>query len=134
MWIMTSRPRLWPAGIFLGTILLLSSCDSLEVYRVSHRGPGLGHGPPAHAQAHGYRRKQVCGYELTYDSDSGVYVVIGMTDHYYHDGHFYRLHGGLWQISVRADGDWRPVVHESLPPGLRVKKGPKGKGYAKGRK
>ena len=65
-------------------IVVLASCDSVSVYRlpVPHRGPGGGHGPPAHARAHGYRRKQVHGYDLVYDSSLGLYVVVGMSDCY----------------------------------------------------
>jgi hypothetical protein len=104
-------------------IILLASCDSVEVYRLPkpHPGPGVGHGPPAHAKAHGHRRKQACGYDLTYDADFGVYIVVGVADCYYHDGHFYRLWGEGWQISVRADSGWRPVAVHVLPPGLQKK-------------
>jgi hypothetical protein len=60
-----------------------------------------------------------CGYDLMYDSSCGVYVVVGRSDCYYHDGHFYRFYGNRWEVSVRAGSDWRPVVIESVPPGLR---------------
>ena len=60
-----------------------------------------------------------CGYDLTYDSSYGVYVVVGRSDCYYHEGHFYRFYRNRWEISVRAESDWRPVVIESVPPGLR---------------
>jgi len=121
------------------TLFLLASCDSVGAYRVPDRGPGrtIGHGPPAHAQAHGYRRKQVCGYELVFDSVCGVYVVVGMSDCYYHDDHFYRLCSTGWEISLRPDADWRPVVAGSLPSGLRgkgsgrLKVSTRGKGQAK---
>jgi hypothetical protein len=98
-------------------------------------GPGRGYGPPAHAKAHGYRGKQVCGYELVYDSGRGVYVVVGLPDCYYHEGRFYRLRAGAWEISLRADGDWTPADHQVLPPGLRaeIKNKTKAKGFAKGK-
>lgn len=141
-------------------IVLLASCDTVEVSRLPNpgRGPGIGHGPPAHAKAHGYRRKQVCGYDLIYDADRGIYVVVGLADCYYHDGHFFRLCNDGWQISLRADSGWGPMSNVSLPPGLRKKaqaqghvKGQastaptahvkisaqssgKGKGYAKGKR
>ena len=117
-------------------IVILASCDSVSVYRIPapRRGPGIGHGPPAHAKAHGYRRKQVHGYDLVYDSSCGVYVVVGMSDCYYHDGYFYRLHGDVWEISVRAR-DWSPAGARPLPPGLRAKgkTKAKSKGFAKGK-
>jgi len=118
-------------------LVVLASCDTVSVYRIPapRRGPGVGHGPPAHAQAHGYRRKQVHGYDMVYDSGRGVYVVVGVADCYYHEGHFYRLRGDLWEISLRADADWRPVTVGSLPPGLRAKAQTRGKakGLAKGK-
>ena len=141
-------------------IVLLTSCDTVQVCRLPNpgRGPGIGHGPPAHAKAHGYRRKQVCGYDLVYDADQSVYVVVGIADCYYHDGHFFRLCGDGWQISLRADSGWGPASHVSLPPGLQkkahvktqakacakvsptpqmqieVQPADKGKGYAKGKR
>jgi len=54
-------------------------------------GIGIGHGPPAHAQAHGYRHKQVAGFELVFDSNLGLYVVVGHHDYYYCVSYFYRL-------------------------------------------
>jgi hypothetical protein len=58
---------------------------------------------------------------LIYDSAWGVYIVVGVSDCYYHNGHFYRLRGDTWQISLRAHNDWGPVASKSLPSGLRVK-------------
>lgn len=116
----------WLVATSLAVVLLLASCDSVGVYRVRGRGPGIGHGPPAHAQAHGYRRKQIGGYDLIYDSAIGVYVVVGLSDCYYHNGHFYRLHSDIWQISLRADADWRVVAHDALPSGLKLKVKPIG--------
>ena len=117
-------------------LVVLASCDSVSVHRIPApgRGPGIGHGPPAHAKAHGYRRKQVHGYEMLYDSSRGLYVVVGLSDCYYHNGHFYRLHGDVWEISLRAD-NWGPVGARSLPPGLRAKAKTKAKpkGFAKGK-
>jgi hypothetical protein len=111
-------------------LILLTSCDTVSVHR--RRGGWIGNGPstrsgrietgpPAHAKAHGYRRKQVCGYDLMYDTNWGVYIVVGITDCYYHDGHFYRLRGEDWQISLRADSGWGPASVTLLPPGLQKK-------------
>lgn len=113
---MKSKRNTWLGIISATALVLLTSCDTLTVYR----HPGRGYGPPAHAEAHGYRRKVVCGYELLYDSGTGLYVVVGMTDCYYWDGCFYRLQGGVWEVSVRAQ-TWGPVGPDTLPPGLRAK-------------
>jgi len=87
----------------------------------------IGHGPPAHARAHGYRRKQVAGMELVYDSGLGVYIVVGLPNHYYHDGYFYRLSGTLWEVSLQPSSGWASVSGKSLPPGLQAKAKGKGK-------
>jgi hypothetical protein len=79
--------------------------------------------------------------ELVFDSGRGVYVVVGLSDHYYHDGYFFRLSGGIWEMCPKPDGRWKVVSDNSLPIGLQVKakvnndsKGRgKGKGKAKGK-
>lgn len=101
-------------------LVLVSSCSESVVYKPS--GPGIGHGPPAHAPAHGYRRKQVAGVELVFDSGIGVYVVVGHSDHYYHEGYFYRCINGRWEISLEPDSGWAFVAVDSLPPGLKNNK------------
>ena len=104
-------------SILVLILLMTVSCDSLEVYNT----PGRGHGPPAHARAHGYRNKHVAGMELSYDSGLGLYIVVGRSNHYYHNGYFYRYHGAVWQISSEPDCGWKSISKESLPPGLRAK-------------
>jgi hypothetical protein len=104
-------------SILTFVLLMTISCDSLEVYNA----PGRGHGPPAHARAHGYRNKQVAGVELSYDSGLGLYVVIGRDNHYYTGGYFYRCQGAVWEISSDPNSGWRSISRESLPPGLQMK-------------
>ncbi len=100
-------------------LLLTASCSRTKVYH----GPTVraGHGPPAHAPAHGYRRKQVSGVELTFDSGRGVYIVVGHPNCYYHDGYFYRLSGTVWEMSLKFDAGWARVSGRSLPRGLQAK-------------
>jgi len=99
-------------------LILASSCSESVAYRPA--GPGIGHGPPAHAPAHGYRRnKQVAGVELVFDSGMGAYVVVGHPDHYYNEGYFYRCVNGQWEISLKPDAGWGFVAVESLPPGFK---------------
>lgn len=116
-------------------IVLLASCKSIDVYGFSDHDTvyRIGNGPPAHANAHGYRRNHACGHDLKYDRVYGIYVVVGVADCYYHDGQFYRFHEDRWQVSLSIKGGWSPVRYESLPPGLRTKAKVKGKnrGYAK---
>lgn len=117
-------------------LLMTASCSEEVVYR--RPVPGRGYGPPAHAPAHGRRRKHVAGVELVYDAGMGVYVVVGCVDHYYYDGYFFRLHRGVWEISLYPDRDWGPLGHRSLPPGLHskengtIKSHSKGRGHSKG--
>lgn len=143
---MVRRLRAALGGACLSAVIVLASCDTVGVHRLPRPGPGrgVGHGPPAHARAHGYRAKRIHGHELIFDSTRGVYVVVGITDCYYHDGYFYRLRGDVWEISLRTDGDWGPARYTALPPGLQVRakaKAPatsashgKARGYARGKK
>ena len=78
-------------------------------------------GPPSHAPAHGYRRKHQSGAELRFDSSLDVYIVVGLTDVYFHDGSFIRIRSGIWQVSATLDGPWKPRAAEWVPPGLRSK-------------
>jgi hypothetical protein len=110
---------------------MLASCETVSVHRFPGSGQRVGHGPPAHAPAHGYRRKHVDGLELVYDSTYGVYMIVGIPDHYYWDGHFYRIYGGIWEVSFRVDADWAPATTVSLPPGLQKKAQGKAMGHKK---
>ncbi len=112
-------------------LLMTASCSRHRVY---HKPTVIkGSGPPAHAPAHGYRRKHVHGMELVYDSGRGVYVVVGLSDHYYHDGYFYRLRGSLWEMSLKPNGNWKVVSGKSLPMGLQVKVKVNGNGNGNGK-
>jgi hypothetical protein len=111
--------------------LMLTSCSSEVVCRRSSKKIGRGNGPPPHAPAHGYRHKhETKGVELVYDSRRGVYVVVGLPDHYYYDGHFFRIRGARWEVSLNTTHGWKPVHEDSIPPGLRTK----GKGKDKWKK
>jgi hypothetical protein len=108
--------------------LMLSSCSSVGVYHRSSRKIGRGNGPPPHAPAHGYRHKhEAKGVELVYDSGRGVYVVVGLPDHYYYDGHFFRIRGSQWEMSLNTTHGWDPVYEDAIPHGLRIEGKSKGK-------
>ena len=100
-------------------LLMTISCSTVDVYQI--QGSGIGHGPPAHARAHGYRRKQVAGLELVFDSSLGLFVVVGHPDHYYCDGYFYRLSDSMWERSQQPDRGWTCVSDNSIPMGLKAK-------------
>lgn len=112
-------------------LLITASCSR---YRVCHEPTVIRrNGPPAHAPAHGHRRKYVHGMELVFDSGRGVYVVVGLSDHYYHDGYFYRLRGGLWEMSLKPNGNWKATSHNSLPFGLQTRAKVNDNGNGKGK-
>ena len=117
-------------------LLLMASCSELSVGTGPVFRAGPGNGPPPHAPAHGYRRKHPSGVELVFDSGRGVYIVVGLTDHYYHDGYFYRLRGGIWEMSLKSDSGWAAVSMASLPPGLQAKgnDGNNGNGHGKNKR
>jgi len=112
-------------------LLITTSCSTSD----AHNAPAakVGHGPPAHAPAHGHRRKQVSPVELVFDSGTGVYVVVGYPNHYYHDSHFYRQTGTMWEMSLKLDSGWSSVSGKPLPPGLQPKGKSKTYGRANGR-
>ena len=94
----------------VGLTLLLSSCapiSSVTVGRTwghSHHGHDQV-GPPSHAPAHGYRAKHQGSHgsgeiDLVFDSALGVYLVVGVPDRYYWNGHYLRIEGGQWAASV----------------------------------
>lgn len=115
-------------------LIALTSCSASNAQQTGdvRHGGWLGKGPitrseqvaseaPGEVQAQPQRRKQVCGYDLLYDRNWGVYVVIGIKDCYYHEGYFYRLRGDDWEMSERADSGWTPVSVTLLPQGLQGK-------------
>jgi hypothetical protein len=96
--------------------LMLASCSCPTV----GIGSGRKNGPPPHAPAHGYRHKHH-GIEIIFDSEWGIYVVVGFPGHYYYKGHYYRFHEAHWEMGIHIDGPWKAVSVKSLPPGLRNK-------------
>jgi hypothetical protein len=145
---------------------LLSACGPVHSvtlgrgqHGVDHHDHHGHHGPPAHAPAHGHRRKyghhrhheghhHRTGVNLEFDSGLGVYVVVDVPNHYYWDGWYLKIEDGHWFASTRLSGaSWSPREHAKLPPGLARKhpgkrgKGPgrsaehpgKGKGKGKGK-
>lgn len=80
-------------------------------------------GPPAHAPAHGYRRKHRSGHSLVFDAPLGVYAVVGLPGIYFHDGLFLRRRRGVWYSSGHPRKGWRRGGGRGLPRGLARKYG-----------
>jgi hypothetical protein len=99
--------------------------------RAAVRAPG----PPPHAPAHGYRHKHR-GHDLRFDSALGVYVVVGLPDLWWFDGHYIRWSGVRWEMGVELDGPWRVAHAGAVPAKLREKRHPHGgpPGQAKAKK
>ncbi len=124
--------------VALVIVVTLGGCQGFVV-GLHPNGQVIGRqpGPPAHAPAHGHRRNHhQSNAELRFDSDLGVYIVLGQSDIYFHDGWFIRIRSGIWEVSATLDGSWEPKAAEWVPPGLRSKhhaKKPKvrGRGAAK---
>jgi hypothetical protein len=115
----------------LPLILILASSLAVGCVHRSYDGdggPGRGYGPPPHAPAHGYRAKYQ-GRDLEFDSNTGVYVVVGLPDLFWCDGWYHRRLGDRWQRSDDWNGPWYDSTWDDVPPGLR---GGKGKGMDKG--
>ena len=116
-------------SIVVISVIVLLMTTSCSRHRACHEPVVIQKsGPPTHAPAHGYRYKhRAKGVELVYDSGCGVYVVVGLPDHYYCDGHFFRIKGAHWEMSLSASYGWERVYEDSIPPGLRNKGKSKGK-------
>ena len=120
--------------IFFCACFIVTSCSQHHhsgVYSTSKKNKG--NGPPPHAPAHGYRHKHQHGVELVYNSKLGVYVVIGFPNHYFYEGHYFRLGGEDWQISMHIEGPWIVAAKDVLPSGLKYKGKSKGKAKGKGK-
>ncbi len=121
------------AVLLLCTTIALMALPGCVSHHLQHtrRAPGAvvvrKPGPPPHAPAHGYRHKHGHhGVELVFDSQLGVYMVVGWDDVFFLGDHFYRIVDGGWQISARLDGGWAHMHPAKLPRGLGKKvRGPK---------
>jgi hypothetical protein len=107
-YVMASTRKMGLGAALVAAVLTLSSCSSSTVYHT------------AGSQCRDLGNKQVCGYDLSYDSSVRLYRVVGLNDHYYGEGFFYRLRGGIWEISVQT-AEWRAVQAEMLPSGLKAR-------------
>ncbi len=96
---------------------LISGCTSTGVYV----GQSGAKGPPPHAPAHGYRRKNRHGRHMTFDSNLGVYIMMDYPMHYYWDGRYYRKGKHQWESSKDINKKWKNIKKQKLPKGLQYK-------------
>jgi hypothetical protein len=98
----------------------LAGCLVLDVPHGYHSG-----GPPPHAPAHGYRRHHQ-GHDLVFDSDLGVYAVVGLSNVWFLNGSYFRISGDQWEMSVGTGGPWRVAAVSAVPGRLYAKRHPHG--------
>ncbi|MCI0651221.1 MAG: hypothetical protein L0Z55_05000 [Planctomycetes bacterium] len=121
-------------GIVVCVSVAISAAGCVGVLSARHPS----HGPPPHAPAHGYRHHHPDNVELRFDVETEVYVVVEQPGCYFHDGSFYRAHGGGWEMSISIEGPWSVAVVDKVPHGLRKAPpghgpGHPGKGHGKGK-
>jgi len=76
---MNVKSHMLSGVLLLCALLLLSSCSTVRLTQRTDR-PGIGNGPPAHAPAHGHRRKAEKSTTVVIESSDIVadaYVVEG---------------------------------------------------------
>jgi len=108
-------------AIALCLLPVVAGSGCVRLGRTGSPGPGKGHGPPPHAPAHGYRAKTAEGAAIVFDSELGIYVVVGRPRRYYHDGRYYRRRHDRWEASSAGKGPWRVAPIDEIPPGLASK-------------
>ena len=104
--------------VLLATSLGMAGCNVVAVQPADHHG--YSYGPPPHAPAHGYRHRHH-DHELVYDAHIGVYLVVGLVDYYFSDGHYYRRDHDYWHYSDRINGKWHKADKRKVPLGLYKK-------------
>jgi hypothetical protein len=110
---MKSKTLFLCAVVLACAALMLVSCSTVGIRRRSRVRIGRGNGPPPHAPAHGHRHKHAAnGLDLVYDSGCGVYVVVDLPNHYYHEGHFFRIRGAQWEVSLQVSGKKGPGLRQ----------------------
>ncbi len=118
------------AAGFLG--LLSTGCYLHHPHGGGHvvtHGHG-GHGPPAHAPAHGHRLRHAHDdVDLIFDAVLGVYIVLGHAGLYWHGDHYISWRDGGWYSTARIGGTWVSVGSQDVPTPLVTKHG---KGHQRG--
>lgn len=100
-----------------GAVILLSGCTSAG--RIESRP--VPKGPPPHAPAHGYRRKNRQGLSMMFDSNLGVYVLMDYPMHYFWDDRYYRKGKHGWETTEDINNKWRKIIKHDIPQGLQNK-------------
>ena len=115
-------PRILACALALAALVALPGCINVKHTSRHSVQRSHGHGPPPHAPAHGYRHKhRHHGVSLEFDSRLGVYLVLGRSDHYFHDGLYYRWSSGRWERSATLHAGWVTISVDRLPVRLHTR-------------
>ena len=117
----------------VGAALLLAGC----VVDPHHEAPApAAHPAPPGPQADApirvtrWKRHPRDGVELAYDTEAGVYAVLGRPAVYWDGERYLRWSRVGWQVTARLDGVWVSLNADAVPTALRSRHGT----YAKGAK
>jgi len=97
--------------------LTLIACVKTASVQYSDAAPHYKNAPPPHAPAHGYRHKHK-KHDMTFDTGLNVYVVLGLKDHYFDQGVYYRYRDGGWQVSASIGSHWEDTINRAVPKKL----------------
>lgn len=92
--------------------LLLAACDDTRV-RISSDSHGYS-GPRHHG---GHITRTPHNHRVSFDAALGMYIVLGLANTYWNNGHYYRYHGSNWQRSADYRR-WSRMQHNHVPSKL----------------
>ena len=95
------------------TSVFLAACDDTRVRASANFGPGYGH----HGHHGGYLTHTPHRHRVSYNSDLGLYVVLGLSNTYYSNGSYYRYYNSGWQRS-RDYRIWSRLGNTGVPKRL----------------
>jgi len=90
--------------------IFLVACDDTRV-RIS-ADSGHGYSGPRHH--HGHITRTPHNHRVSFDSALGMYIVLGLANTYWNNGHYYRYHGNVWQRSSDYRR-WRRMQRSHVP-------------------
>ena len=93
---------------------LLTACDDTRV-RISSDSGGHGYSGPRHHGGHITRTPH--NHRVSFDAALGMYIVLGLANTYWNNGHYYRYHGNNWQRSSDYRR-WRRMQRNRVPARL----------------
>jgi hypothetical protein len=129
-----SRRQLSLGAALIGAALLLAGCvvqphhdaPAPETRPAQHARPGTTQSAPT--RVYRWKRHPRDGVELAWDTEAGVYVVLGRPAVYWDGERYLRWSRVGWQVTARLDGVWVSVSADVVPAGLRARHTAQAKG------